>query len=65
MTKYIKAKRCYICGKLTAVNDGGWLISKRYAMYVGGGDKDVFICHECGIHMMQYIKSQKESEPNE
>lgn len=64
MTKYIKAKRCYICGKLSDVSDGGWLIAKRYAMCLGGGDKDVFICPECGLHMMQYIKSQKESEPN-
>lgn len=63
MTKYIKAKRCYICSKLTDVNEGGWLIAKRYAMY-GGGNKDVFICAECGRHMMEYI-NQKESETND
>lgn len=65
MTKYIKAKRCYICSKLSDVSDGGWLIAKRYAIFGGGSSKDVFICSVCGQHMIKYISSQKESEPNE
>ena len=65
MTKYIKAKRCYICGKLSDVSNGGWLIAKRYAVYIGGGNEDDFICERCGMHMIKYIESQKESEPNE
>ena len=65
MTKYIKAKRCYICGDLTDLNEGGWLIAKRYAVYGNGGNKDVFICPKCGLRMLEYIKSQKESEPND
>lgn len=64
MTKYIKAKRCYICGKLTAVNDGGWLIAKRYVPY-DGSKKDIFICEKCGTNMWQYVRKQRESEPNE
>lgn len=65
MTKYIKAKRCYICGKLSDVSGGGWLIAKRYAVYVRGSNKDVFICERCGMHMIKYIESQKEIKPNE
>ena len=65
MTKYIKAKRCYICEILTDLNEGGWLIAKRYSFYANGNGKDVFICPECGIRMLEYIKSQKESEPND
>lgn len=64
MTKYIKAKRCYICRKLTDVSTGGWLIAKRYVPY-DGDKKDVFICDACGEHMIKYIQSQKESEPND
>jgi hypothetical protein len=65
--KYIKAKRCYICGKLTDVSDGGWLIAKRYFVVLYGGinHKDVFICEKCSNHMMKYIESQKESEEEE
>ena len=64
MIKYIKAKRCYICFKLTEVSDGGWLIAKRYGVYAGRASKDVFICPGCGLHMMNYIRSQRESEEN-
>ena len=61
MIKYIKAKRCYICGKLNAVTDGGWLIAKRYSPY-DGNKKDVFICEKCGPNMWKYVEKQRESE---
>ena len=63
MIRYIKAKRCYICSKLTDVSEGGWLIAKRYLPW--SDKKDIFICEQCGNHMWKYVRSQKEGEPNE
>ena len=63
--KFIKAKRCYICGKLFDVNLGGWLIAKRYAYFVDGETKDVAICELCGEIMANYIKAKHDEVKHE
>ena len=54
--KFIKAKRCYVCGKLFEVSEGGYLVLKKF-LYLGDGQRDdIALCKSCGDSMMWNIK---------
>lgn len=62
--KYIKAKRCYICGQLHDIKDGGYIIAKKYFKDIFCNDAitKITICQLCTEKMNEYIIKERNKD---
>lgn len=59
--KWLKAKNCYICGSLFAINRGGYIIAKKYSTLFLSGEikREIAICGKCACEMENFVKHKR------
>jgi len=65
MSKWIKARRCYVCGELFDVERGGLIFAKKYSNTILGEHHETSFCRDCSYNMMEYAKRKKVEVENE